>query len=99
MATAVEAKKNNNSKYKDLDEDFFFEPISVETLGGMGNSKTASFKRLGGRIAIATGDAYSTSYLRQRLAIAIQVGSYACLAETLPPPGPSSQGLTFIFVY
>ena len=87
VATAVEAKKM--SKYKDLEVDFHFEPVSVETLGGMGNSTSAFIKRLGGRIGMATGDPRSTSFVRLRLAIAIQVGNYACLAESLPSPGSS----------
>ena len=87
VATAVEVRKY--SKYKDFDVDFHFEPVSVETLGGLGNSTRAFIKHLGGRITAATGDALSTSYLRQRLAIAIQIGNHACLAETLPLPGSS----------
>ena len=87
MASAVEAKKN--TKYRDFEVDFHFEPVSVETLGGMGNSTAAFIKRLGQRIIIGTGDAHSPIFLRQRLAIAIQIGNYACLAETLPSPGSS----------
>jgi hypothetical protein len=87
VATAVEAKKN--TKYKDLEVDFHFEPVSVETLGGMGNSTAAFIKRLGGRIVTGTGDIHATTYLRQRLAIAIQIGNHACLAETWPSPGSS----------
>lgn len=87
VATAVEAKKI--SKYKGLEVDFHFEPVSVETLGGMGSSTSAFIQYLGGRISAATGDPRSTSYLKQRLAIAIQVGNYACFAASLPSPGPS----------
>ena len=93
VATAVEAKKN--AKYADLEVDFHFEPVSVETLGGMGNSTSAFIECLGGRIAAATGDARSTSYLKQRLAIAIQIGNYACFAESLPSPGSSLPSTIF----
>ena len=87
VATTVEAKKRN--KYKDFENNFHFEPVSMETLGGMGETTALFIKRLGKRIADGTGDTHSVTYLRQRLAIAVQVGNYACLAETLPSPGSS----------
>ena len=85
VATAVETKKR--TKYKDLDLNFHFEPVSVETIGGVGQSTALFLKKLGEKIAAETADDNSTTYLRQRLGIAIQVGNCACLMETLPAPG------------
>ena len=85
VATAVEAKKR--TKYAALEQDFCFEPVSVETLGGLGDSTALFIACLGAKIAARTGDPKATLHLRQRLAIAIQIGNCACVAETLPQPG------------
>lgn len=87
VATAVESKKR--AKYRALVTNFHFEPVSVETLGGIGESTASLLKIIGGRIAADTDDNNSTMFLRQRLAIAIQVGNSACLSEILPAPGPT----------
>ena len=77
VPTAFDAKRR--SKYKDLENNFHFEPVSMETLGGMGETTALFIKRLGKRIADGTGDILSVAYLRQRLAI-------ACLLYTSPSP-------------
>ena len=93
VANAVEAKKRQ--KYKDLALEFHFEPVSVETLGGIGDSTMTFLKKLGERIVAGTGDDNASLFLRQRLAIAIQVGNCACLTETLPSPGSSFPPIDF----
>ena len=85
VATAVESKKR--SKYATLQRNFHFEPISMETLGGMGDSTARFVKILGEKIAARTGNMRATLHLRQRLAMAIQIGNCACITETLPQPG------------
>jgi hypothetical protein len=87
VANVVEAKKR--LKYKDLDLEFHFEPVSVETLGGIGDSTMCFLRKLGERIVAGTGDDKASLFLRQRLAIAIQIGNCACLTEILPSPGSS----------
>lgn len=85
VATAVESKKR--TKYAELEQNFVFEPVSVETFGGMGDSTAHFIKSLGAKIAACTGDPKATLHLRQRLAIAIQIGNCACVVETMPQPG------------
>ena len=77
VATAVEAKKR--AKYSDLQGDFNFEPVSMETVGGMGDSTARFIKTLGAKIATRTGDIKAPLHLRQRIAIAIQIGNCACV--------------------
>ena len=85
VATTVEESKTK--KYKDLETDFSFQPVSMETFGGMGQSTARFIEKLGDRIAAVTGEKRSIVYLRQRLAVAVQVGNSACILETLPAPG------------
>ena len=84
VATAVEARKLQ--KYEGLQASFCFEPLSVETLGGIGESSQQLLKKMGSRLIEAASDTRAAFNFRQRLAIAIEVGNYACLQETLPAP-------------
>ena len=84
VATIVESKKR--TKYKDLSATLHFEPVSVESLGGLGETTGHFLQKLGNKIAEATGDKHATVFLRQRLAIAIQVGNSVCQTETLLSP-------------
>ena len=85
VATAVEARKR--TKFSDLQQEFVFEPVSMETFGGMGDSTAQFIATLGTKIAARTGDIKATLHLRQRLAIAVQIGNCACVTETLQQPG------------
>ena len=61
VATAVEAKKR--SKYKDLENNFHFEPVSMETLDRMGETTALYIKRLGKRIFDGTRDTHYSCLL------------------------------------
>ena len=56
----------------------------METLGSWGKSSIKFLEDLGARIAAATGDKRSRSFLFQRLGIAIQRGNVISISATLP---------------
>lgn len=83
-ATAAEtAERRKRSKYSELLDGYAFEPAAFETLGGIGPSTLKFVKAIGLLLQEKTGDRRETSFLRQRLAIAIQVGNAACVQEAL----------------
>ena len=75
VANVVEVKKKQ--KYKDLEDDILFEPASMQTLGGVSDSTMSFLRQLGERISSATGNSNASKFLRQRLAIAIQIDNSA----------------------
>ena len=83
-AVASMAEKFKRDKYSELATSNDFVPIAVETMGAWGADALAITAELGGRIAALTGEPRSTSFLRQRLDIAIQRGNAAAVRGTLP---------------
>jgi hypothetical protein len=80
VANAAEDKKEE--KYKNLMPQCLFQPVAVETLGGLGPRTLDFLCELGGRISSTSGDRRATAFLRQRLAIAVQAGNAACVRES-----------------
>ena len=74
-AAAESAEQLKRTKYSDLCAIFEFVPVAVETLGVWGRSAWEFTGLLGKRIAAATKDPRSTSFLRQRISIAVQRGN------------------------
>ena len=60
-----------------------FVPLAFESLGAWGVHCQQFVSELGRRITIITGDARETSYLRQRLSIAVQKGNAIACRGTL----------------
>ena len=80
VATAAEVKKRD--KYKDLTPHTVFQPVAVETLGGFGQDTLDFLRELGSRISTVSDDKRATAFLRQRLAVAVQMGNAACIRES-----------------
>jgi len=82
-AVAAECKKQ--AKYIELSRsgDYAFVPVAIETLGSWGPSALDVTAEIGGRIARCTGDIRSTTFLRQRLDIAIQKGNAGAVHGTM----------------
>ena len=59
-------------KYQTLARTHTFIPLALETLGPMNSKAITFFNELGRRLSAISGDARETSYLYQRLSIAIQ---------------------------
>ena len=72
-ASKAETAKRN--KYPDLVRRYRFEPVAIETSGVFGSSTRNIVNELGKRISEKTGEKRETSWLKQRLNIAIQRGN------------------------
>ena len=63
-------------------------PIAIETLGTWGEEGLAFVNEVGRRIAADTGDKRATSFLKQRLAMAVQRGNAAAVLGTISVAQP-----------
>ena len=85
-SAAVKAETNKRQKYVELvnSGDYIFTPIAVETLGAWDPSALAICAEIGGRIVARTGDPRATSFLMQRMDIAVQRGNAAAVIGSYP---------------
>ena len=90
---AEKAERGKLSKYADLTHNFIVQPVAVETLGAWGPSSIKFIEEVGSRIATATGEKRSTSFLFQALGMAIQRGNITSIRGSIP----RSQKLNEIF--
>ena len=80
--TDIELNDNSNKiiiiiirkemKYQSLARTHTFIPLAFETLGPINSKGITFFNELGRRLSACSGDSRETSYLYQRLSIAIQ---------------------------
>ena len=78
------AENKKRKKYSTLGELYKFTPIALETLGPWGPDATAFVNELGKRLFEYTGDPRSTSFLRQKISLAVQWGNAVCIKQSLP---------------
>jgi hypothetical protein len=71
-AAAEQAANRKNAKYSQLMSTHLFVPVAFETMGPINTTGMDFIKELGKRITLTTGDLKETSYLFQRLSVAIQ---------------------------
>ena len=83
------------SKYRNLANDYFFVPVGIEIFGPWGTEGHKLVKSIGKKITEVTGEKRSTSFLFQRIGIAIQRGNASCILGTVP----QSEGLDEIFEF
>ena len=81
-AAAAEAETKKRTKYTDLPHHIDFIPIAIETTGVWGSEGLNLVKELGRRIAIVQLEPRSTSFLRQRISLAVQRGNTYCIQAT-----------------
>lgn len=80
---AEDKAKRKTSKYRSLiNQNYFFVPFSVETMGPWSAEDTRFFNSLTKRIAMKTYEPRSRSFLQQRLSMAIQRGNVAAVMGT-----------------
>ena len=79
---AAELKKHR--KYASLSERYIFTPVAIETLGSWGPEASNFVSELGRRLEVATGEPRATSFLRQKIGIAVQRGNALCIRQSLP---------------
>ena len=76
---AAHAEERKCTKYAGLQVTHLFVPVAIETSGVIGPHSLVFLKELGRRVRQQTGDANATSYLLQRLSVAIQRGNSASI--------------------
>ena len=81
-AVAALAEERKTAKYAHLNPMHAFTPVAIETSGVVGPQTMAFLKELGQRLAQASGDERSTTYLFQRLSVAVQRGNSASVLGT-----------------
>ena len=81
-AAAAAAEDHKRSKYASLADRYHFEPVAVETTGAVGASTTRFLQRLGKRVTAQTGDRRETSWLFERLSLAVVRGNAASVLAT-----------------
>ena len=82
-AATAEAKKK--TKYSSIIGGVDFVPVAIETSGVWGEDARMLVTDLGRRLTAINKDNRSTSFLRQRISVAIQRGNSACVLGTFPP--------------
>jgi hypothetical protein len=85
-SVAAKAEACKVAKYAEIasSSDYIFSPIAIETLGAWGPSADATCSDIGARLSSLTGDIRATTFLKQRLAIAVQKGNAAAINGTSP---------------
>lgn len=81
------AEDRKRSKYTYLSNTYHFIPVVFETLGAFGPLAVKFIKDIGNRITSASGEKRATTFLFQRLGIAVQRGNAASILATLPTDG------------
>jgi len=88
-AAAAQAETKKRRKYASLENRHLFFPVAVETSGVWGEDGLRWVRQIGTRITATTGEKRATSFLFQRMSIAVQRGNVASILGTMP------QGKTF----
>lgn len=81
-AVALMAESRKESKYASLLEEYAFYPVAIESLGGFGRQAWRLVREIGRMTSNKTAEPKEAFYLRQRLAVAIQMGNAACVLES-----------------
>ena len=82
-SAAATAEANKILKYNDIISSVDFVPVAIETSGVWGQRAFELVAEIGRRIAEVSHEPRSTSFLRQRISVAVQRGNAACINGTL----------------
>jgi hypothetical protein len=83
-AAAAHSSSLKDVKYSAFTPTHLFVPVAVETLGPWNMEGLAFIRELGRRTALITGDPRETSFLLQRVSMAVQLGNAASIVGSLP---------------
>ena len=89
-AAAAHAAALKLQKYSALATTHIVIPLAVETLGVWNDEGLGFVRELGRRTSLITNDPRETSFLFQRLSVAVQRGNAASCLGSLPPSIPAS---------
>ena len=78
---AKKAEAEKEEKYRDLLHSHDFTPVAVETSGVFGPKTMSLIKEVEKRLRSQSGDQKATSYLIQRLSMAVQRGNAVSILE------------------
>ena len=82
-AAAAKAEAAKNNKYSAITATHVFIPLAFESLGAWGMQAQKFVGELGERITGITGDVQETTFLRQRLSIALHRGNVISIRGNL----------------
>jgi len=80
-----DCKRYRRNRYSDIIADVEFVPFVIELFGIWREQAMSLVKELGCRMAEVIKEPRSTTFLRQRLSVAVQRGNAACILGTLRP--------------
>ena len=83
-SAATEAENKKRAKYSHLEDQFLFTPVGFETLGSWGPEALRLINKIGSLVADQSGEPRATSFLKQRISLAIQIGNAASVFSSLP---------------
>ena len=83
-AAAKHASSSKQQKYHDLPPSHLFVAVAIETLGPWNCEGLSFIKELGRRISIDTGDPRETTFLLQKISVAVQMGNAVSIIGSLP---------------
>ena len=75
-------------KYEELARNHIFIPLACEVTGNWCSEAIDFLHELGDRISAVTGDKRESTFLFQRLSVALQKGNAACIIGTMPTEPP-----------
>ena len=81
-SAAESAAARKETKYIELSNRYHFFPIAIESHGPLSNKATSFLSDLGRRITVSTSDARETSFLFQRISMALQRFNAVCVNDT-----------------
>ena len=79
---ADKAASNKEAKYRQLANSNIFAPVAIETAGTWNNQAVELVQELGRRMTAVTEDTRETTYLFQRLSVALQRGNAVSVHST-----------------
>jgi len=87
-SAAAVAEIQKTQKYNDIISGVDFVPVAIETSGVWGRQALDLINEIGRRIAAVSHEPRSTTFLRQRLSVAVQRGNAYCILGTLQSSKP-----------
>ena len=82
--TATEAEARKTEKYCEfLDNGYSFQQVALEVQGSLGKSSETFITRLYKMLCRSHDDQRVSSFLKQRISMALQIGNAACCLETV----------------
>jgi hypothetical protein len=89
-SAAASAEEKKTRKYSDIISGVDFVPVAIETSGVWGTHAMDLVTEIGRRIAAVVHEPRSTTFLRQRISVAVQRGNAWCVLGTFPNSVPTN---------